>query len=330
MGVWLRHRQQRFHQQLQTMSSRRRDTIVTDALLTDIVTLDRPIVSLDLETTGTNAKTDRVVQIGLCKLRPDGHYTEWATLVNPGVPIPKEASDVHKVTDERVRGCSVCGLGSADTDRHVGLGVDAHAFKPWPTFDAIAPMLAKGLEGCDLLGYNLGIFDVPLLQAEFERVPMIAAWRPGRVVDGFRMAQRANPRNLEWFVEKYVGPVDDFTAHDALHDARQSLRGVLGFLQQHPEFPRDVQKLHDMFFVQPSSPGTLDPDGKLAWKTLVPGEPPQACINFGKKHMGKSLREVKALDPGYLRDFILKGEFNAIVQQICRDALAGKFPVKTS
>lgn len=294
-------------------------------MLNDLLTLDRPLVGIDLETTGTDPDVNRVVQVGLVKLYVDGKLTEWQTLVDPGVELSAEVEAFFKehgvdISNDRLKACLACGKGRADTDLHVGLGEGAHEFKQVPTFASIAPVLYAGLNGCDLAGYNLASFDVKLLKNEFKRVSM--TWEAGRIVDGFRMAQRANPRNLSWFVEKYVGKVEGFKAHDALHDARQTMHGIRGFLERHPEFPRDVQKLHDMFFVEPRDANALDPDGKFAWQGS------EAIVNFGKKHKGKTLREVKALDPGFLRDFILKGDFNPVVQQIARDALNGKFPTR--
>ena len=291
--------------------------------LIDHLTLDRPIVSLDLETTGIDIKTDRIVQIGICKVSVEGVVTEWETLVNPSVPIPKEASDVHGITDAKINTCQKCGMKSGDTDRHVGLGEHPHAFTPAPSFRAIAPMLAMGLEGCDLLGYNLGYFDVKLLAKEFNRVGI--AWTPGRIVDGFKIFQRMFPRNLTAAVREYLD-TDLVGAHGALVDARAALLVVEAQMQRHGELPRTVQGLHDMFFVEPRDAGSLDPDGKIVWRTINGAA--EACIGFGKKHNGKTLREVKAFDPGFLKDFILKGDFNSVVQQIAREALEGRFPEK--
>lgn len=298
-------------------------------MLTDLLTLDRPIVGLDLETTGTDPERDRIVQVGVVKLRPDGMLTEWQTPVNPGVPLSTEVEAFFKehggsISNATLNACQACKLPikrTFNTDDPPEPGTcPCIPAKPVPSFASLAPVLYAGLNGCDLAGYNLGHFDVPLLRNEFKRASI--SWTPGRIVDGYRLAARANPRNLTWFVETYLGKVDDFVAHDALHDARQSLRGIEAFLRRHTEFPRDVQKLHDMFFVDPRDSSTLDPDGKFAWR----GD--ECVVNFGKKHKGKTLREVKALDPGFLRDFILKGDFNETVKKIAQEALEGRFPVR--
>jgi DNA polymerase-3 subunit epsilon len=288
-------------------------------MLHELLSLDRPLISIDLETTGIDPKTDRIVQIGLCKLYPDGKYTEWETLVNPGIPIPPEATEAHKIANVHVQRCKLCPPGSEKCE--------AHDFTPWPTFTQLASKLQRGLDGCDLCGYNLAAFDVKLLQAEFLRQDIV--WTPGRIVDGFKMWQRMSPRNLSAFVDEYVlkdaggthtGEALDFTAHNALHDARQTMRGLQGFFLRHPTVPRTVQSLHDMFFVAPHD-GALDPDGKLIWKN---GE---ACLGFGQ-NQGESLKEMKALNPGFLK-WILRSDFSPIVKEIVEQALAGKFPVKS-
>ena len=259
-------------------------------MLTDLITLDRPLVSVDVETTGVSPTVDRVVQLGIVKLHIDGSLAEWETLVNPTIPIPEEASAVHGVTDEAVRGA--------------------------PTFAQLAPKLLAGFAGCDLLGYNVASFDVRVLAEEFRRCGV--AWEPGRVVDAFRIYQRVRPRNLTAAVSDFLD-VPHERAHDALADARATLRLVEAQLLAHPELPRDVSALHDLFFVQ-ARPGALDPDGRLVWKG---GE---ACLGFGK-HAGVSLRSLATVDRGYL-EWVLRGEFSAPVKEIISEALAGKFRAK--
>lgn len=296
------------------------------SVLSELLALERPLVCLDLETTGTDYKTDRIVSIGICKIYTGGQVTEWSTVVNPGIPIPKEASEVHGITDAKVQSCKGCGGMHDGIDEEEKAANECGEFQPWPSFRAIAGIVAGGLDACDLAGYNLASFDVRLLQAEFSRVGQ--PWQPGRIVDAFRMAQRAHPRNLSWFVEEYVlkdehgqptGEAIDYKAHDSLHDARQTLRGLVNFLKRNTDFPRNVQGLNDMFFQVDAN--AIDPDGKFIWKN---GE---AVINFGKKHPGKTLREVRALDRAYLQ-WILKDDFSPAVKQIVTDALAGKLPVK--
>ena len=105
--------------------------------------LKKPIAFIDLETTGTNLGSDRIVEIAIVKILSDGSRIVKRKLINPGIPIPTGASDIHGITDEMVK--------------------DA------PTFKAVAHELKQVLDGCDLAGYNSNRFDVPLLMEEFLR-----------------------------------------------------------------------------------------------------------------------------------------------------------------
>lgn len=283
-------------------------------MLTEIIALDRPLVAMDLETTGVHPSHDRIVQIGIVKLRTDGSEKEWSTLVNPGMPIPPEATDAHHITDAMV----------------------ANA----PTFAQVAPGVAKGLEGCDLCGYNLA-FDVRFLAAEFRRVPLPFDEKQFRVIDGFKIFTRVSPRNLEVAGEAYAAeylerlkarvPDDRAHAHDALYDARLSLRVIEGQLRKHEDLPRTVVDLHRLFFETPAA-NHVDAEGKLAWRNG------QVVLNFGA-HAGTSLREAasrktsvrgaKRADCGYLR-WILNGEFSASVKRHVADALEGRFATRAT
>lgn len=273
-------------------------------MLHTLLQLTRPLVSLDLETTGIQPRTDRIVQIGVCKLHPDGSYNEWKTYVNPGIPIPKEVIEAMgeaAITDEMVR--------------------DA------PRFPEIAAKVHAGLSGCDLLGYNLKIFDVPLLIAEFDRCRMV--FEEPYIVDGYKLVNKIVRRNLSWFVETYDVegaikgmPNETFAAHDALHDARAVMRAFVGFMQKHDTVPKTVKGCHDLCFTLPRDPSTLDPDGKFAWN-----QEGHCVVNFGKKHSGRRLDLVAKIDRGYL-EWMIGGEFNPVVKRICQEALNGKFPTK--
>src|SRR6266542_2293829 len=111
--------------------------------LHELLPLDRPMISLDFETTGIHPQVDRIVQMGVCKVYPNGEYKEWESLINPTIPIPEEAIETHGITNEMVREA--------------------------PTFRELYPKIAKAMEGCDLCGYNVANYDVRILIAEFAR-----------------------------------------------------------------------------------------------------------------------------------------------------------------
>lgn len=119
--------------------------------------LNRPLAVIDLETTGTDPKTDRIVEIGVVKIFPDGSRDDRCRRVNPGVPIPEAATAIHGITDADVK----------DT----------------PTFEILVPGLVRFLDGCDLCGFNLKRFDV--LDAMLDRYPDLP-----RSLDEFHEALR--------------------------------------------------------------------------------------------------------------------------------------------
>ena len=134
------------------------------------IALDRPLAVIDLETTGTDPKCDRIVEVSVLKLTTGGEPDHRTRRVNPGVPIPPEATAVHGITDDDV----------ADM----------------PTFRAIAPGLARHLDGCDLAGFNVLNFDLRLLVAEYNRAGMTFPVAGRRVVDACNIYHRREPRDL--------------------------------------------------------------------------------------------------------------------------------------
>lgn len=155
--------------------------------------LDRPLAVLDLETTGVDPAADRIVEVAVLTLLPNGRQELFHRRVNPGVPIPPAATAVHGITDADVVGA--------------------------PTFAASAPELFATLHGSDLAGFGIASFDLPLLVAEFARVrlPLRVAGR--RVIDVLTLYRRCHPRDLTSAVREYLGR-EHADAHSAVADAR--------------------------------------------------------------------------------------------------------------
>lgn len=213
--------------------------------------LTRPLASIDLETTGFS-KNDRIVQVGVIKLHPDGREKEWETLVNPEIPIPPHTTEVHGITDDMVK--------------------DA---LPW---DAVGKMLRQGLDGCDLCGYNIP-FDIRILKQEYQRIG--SPWSPtGKVVDGLKIFMHKSPRDLKSAVKYFLNREHE-GAHTALADARAALEVLQAQLERYDDLPQTVDELHYLFF-EKVEPGFLDPTKKLAWRDE------HVVLNFGK-HGGKPL-----------------------------------------
>lgn len=257
-------------------------------LLHEVLTLDRPLLGFDLETTGTNDKYDRIVELAIEIMMPGKPVKEYRTLVNPQMPIPPGATAVHGITDEMV--------------------ADA------PTFAQLADNLLIGFVGCDFAGYNVR-FDLKMIAAEFARAKKTWDYATARVIDGFRLWQVIEGRSLEHAIEHWLPRDADESvegkAHNALWDVKMSTRVIAAQLAKHADtLTLDLDKLHEL-----CAPGWYDHEGKLQWRD---GE---LCFSFGE-HKSKSLRVVPA---GYLK-WVLRADFSEKVKEACRMALDGKYP----
>lgn len=156
----------------------------------------RPICFFDLETTGTDTETARVVEIALVKLYPDGTIKETHTKINPTIPIPEEASEVHGIKDADV-------LNS-------------------PTFKDIAPKLSVFMSECDLAGHNISRYDIPLISNEFSRAGISFPADNQLILDSYALECELAPRTLSGCYLKYTGETLE-GAHGALADTRASM-----------------------------------------------------------------------------------------------------------
>lgn len=205
------------------------------------------IIAIDLETTGTDPATARIVEIAL--VDPDG--TRRVRRINPGIPIPPEATAVHGITDADVADC--------------------------PTFPQIARSLFYVLEGVQLTGFNVRDYDIPLLAEEFARAGM--DWEPtAPVLDAFQVFRHHEPRDLAAAVRFYLG-ADHAGAHGAEADA-VAAASVLG-----AQLARYDISLEDVARITAGEQPRIDLAGKLVRR--ADGE---AVYAFGKVK-GKTVRE---------------------------------------
>ncbi len=255
--------------------------------------LDRPLCVFDLEATGTDVMQDRIVDVCVVRYEADGTQSVFSSLVNPGVPIPPEATAIHHITDAMV---------AAE-----------------PTIKDLAPKLLEIFDGADLSGFNAGRYDIPLLHNELKRAGFEWVLTGRRIVDAFTIFQRKERRDLTAAYKFYCGK-DHSGAHRAEADVRATAEILFAQVERYADLPKDVAGLDA--FCNAVDPSRVDADGKFVWKS---GE---AAFGFGNKHKGKTLREVVTMDRGYISWMVDKGNFSADVVRICREALEGTFPVK--
>lgn len=255
--------------------------------------LDRPLAVFDLETTGTSVFEDRIVEIAIVTLKPDGQRERWVQRINPQRPIPPQATAVHHISDDDVR--------------------DA------PTFAQVGQEIINRLSDVDLGGFNVLRFDLPFLQKELKRVGLSLATDNSRVVDSQVVFHLMEPRNLSAAVRFYCQRELE-GAHGALADAEGTLDVLIAQVDHYSsdaaKIPDNVPDLHALSSRRDDS--FVDSQGKILWA----GD--EATIGFGK-YKGRSLRALTKEEPEYLQ-WILRKDFSDEVKQIVSAAIAGNFP----
>lgn len=181
--------------------------------------LSRPLIFFDLETTGTDIVADRIVQISVLKIHPDSSEESRTRLINPGMPIPSEASAVHGITDDMVR--------------------------DQPHLKAIARGLFDFFSGCDIAGYNSNYFDVPFLVEEFARCGIEFPQEGTKLIDVCTIFKRKEERTLTAAYKFYCGKILE-NAHNAEADVRATFEVFKGQLDRYEDLgSATVEELHD-------------------------------------------------------------------------------------
>lgn len=244
--------------------------------------LKNPLVVFDLETTGTSISRDRIVEIAMIKVFPDGTTEEKCRKINPTIPIPAETSAIHGIYDEDV--------------------------KDEPTFSQVAKSLADWLEGCDFAGFNVLHFDLPLLVEEFLRVNVDFEIDNRKVIDAQKIFHLMEKRNLTAAYKFFCGK-DLENAHSAAADTQATYEVLLGQIEKYEGqevFDSLGNKLgkieNDMNSVNRLSQNSMvDLAGRIILKDGV------EVFNFGK-HRGKPVTEVLTNEPSFY-DWMMKGDF---------------------
>lgn len=176
--------------------------------------LTRPLIHFDIESTGVDVAKDRIVQIAFKKVLPDGTSEIKQTLINPEMPIPAGATEIHHITDEMVK--------------------DA------PTFKQISKSLVAFLDGCDYAGYNILGFDIPLLNEELLRVGLDLP--KGLFIDAFNIFRKKEERSLTAALKFYCGKEME-GAHDAMNDVNASEAVLLAQLERYTDIGESMEEI---------------------------------------------------------------------------------------
>lgn len=233
--------------------------------------LNRPIAFIDIETTGTNIATDRIVEISILKLMPDNSVHTETFRLNPTIPIPAETSAIHSIFDKDVKDC--------------------------PTFRQLAPNLLKILEQCDLAGYNSNKFDIPLLVEEFLRVEVDFDIENRKFIDVQNIFHKMEQRTLSAAYKFYCNK-NLIGAHGAEADVKATYEVLQAQLEKYDTLEGNVAFLQKF-----SSAGdAVDLAGRI-----VRDKKGVEVFNFGK-HKGKPVAEIFKSEPSYY-NWMMDGDF---------------------
>lgn len=233
--------------------------------------LKRPIAFFDLETTGVSLSADRIVEIAIIKILPDGTRQVKRKLINPEMPIPQESTDIHGITDEMVK--------------------DA------PTFKQAANEIKMFIDNCDMGGYNSNRFDIPILMEEFLRAGMDVDLSTRKMIDVQHIFYTMEPRTLtaayKFFCQKEL--VD---AHSAEADVDATIDVLMAQLEKYKDLGNSVESILSVI----GEDKIVDYARRFSFN-----DKDVEVFNFGK-HKGKAVSEVLKAEPQYY-DWMMRGDF---------------------
>lgn len=232
--------------------------------------LKKPLAFIDLETTGINLGTDRIVEIAIVKILTDGTKSIKRKLINPGIPIPEGASDVHGITDEMVK--------------------DA------PFFKQVAQELKQMLDGCDLAGYNSNRFDIPLLMEEFLRAEVDFDMKNRKLLDVQNIFHKMEPRTLSAAYKFYCSKNLE-GAHGAEVDATATYEILEAQIERYPELGNNIDSVLKV----------IGEDQIVDFARRFVMDNGVEVFNFGK-FKGRPVADVLKSEPQYY-DWMMKGDF---------------------
>lgn len=240
--------------------------------------LSKPLAFFDLETTGLNIAADRIVEISIVKIMPNGDKEIKTKLINPTIPIPQEVSLVHGITDEDV--------------------------KDKATFKEVAHELYQFIEGCDLAGYNSNRFDVPLLAEEFLRADIDFDVTKRNLIDVQSIFHKMEKRTLSAAYQFYCGK-ELIDAHSAEADTVATFEILDAQISRYDELKADAKFLGG--FSQMTR--NVDLLGRIVYN-----KDDVEVFNFGK-HKGKPVLEILEKEPGYY-SWMMNGDFPLYTKKV--------------
>lgn len=243
--------------------------------------LTKPLVFFDLETTGVNIAVDRIVEISILKVHPNGNKESKTWLVNPEIEIPKEASDVHGITNEKV--------------------------VTEPTFKELAPKISEMIAGCDLAGFNSNRFDIPLLAEELMRVGIDFDMKGRKAIDVQTIFHKKEQRTLSAGYQFYCGKTLD-DAHSAEADTNATYEILLAQIEKYEDLENSVDKL-----------SAFSKHGKRADFAgfILVNDDGKEIFSFGK-YKGKTVEEVFTENPGYF-NWIQNADFPLYTKKVLKE-----------
>lgn len=244
--------------------------------------LTRPLCFFDLETTGINVASDRIIEISILKLHPHGGKDVYTRRINPEMPISAEASQITGITNEDVKDC--------------------------PTFKDLSQEILHFIGDADLAGYNSNKFDIPVLVEEFLRVDIDLQIEGRKLVDVQNIFHKMEQRTLAAAYRFYCSKELE-NAHSAEADITATAEVLEAQLERYPDLKPDVDFLHE--FSQ-SKFKPVDFLGRVVWN-----EYDEEVFNFGK-HKGKKVTDVFTFEPSYY-SWMMNGDFPLYTKKVITD-----------
>jgi DNA polymerase-3 subunit epsilon len=233
--------------------------------------LKKPLAVIDIEATGSNVTTDRIVEIAVVKHLPDGTRTVKRKIINPQIPIPPAITDIHGITDEMVKNA--------------------------PTFKQAAHEIKQVLDGCDIACYNAYRLDIPMLMEEFIRAEVEFDLKNRKLIDVQKIFHTMEQRTLAAAYKFYCNkPLED--AHSAEADAAATAEILFAQVERYPQLGNNLESIVKAV----GEENIIDFARRLTYD-----EKGVEIFNFGK-HKGRPIADVLKTEPQYY-DWMMKGEF---------------------